>query len=852
MTTVTMMWIWRRKVAALLLVVAAACSLLSLQPAACLKSPPPTTTTSYTVLPSNALLTWQKVLEDQCGGTAAEDCDVTIAAGEVLELNGDDAQAASVIVEGELTWGDNSNEPSTLTSGVLVAQNGGQIYMGVSSENPAPEGSRIYLKDNGRSHNTLGKRVFGALDTGASIRLYGRPMQRTWMLLIETALSGDLSITLDGDASEAGWRVGDQIAIAPTSSFPRSDNLQSSSEEFTIAALDGNTVTLDSAISQPRLGSAARRMQAEVINLSRTVLVTGDDYDANEHGLHTIAAFGAVAKMSYARIEKGGQRGNLGRYPIHLHHAKDCPECSVVGMVVHGSSQRGLVVHGTHRSLIDQNILYGVKGAGIYVEDGNEMFNTFSSNVNLCPSKGYCQQTGTDNPQSDLLQQSGFWSMSNTNDFIGNRMINHWNGFSTQTSAFPTGRGPSTGRLCPMHAPYGKIEGNVCHSNENFGLNLDRNYPRKIDRSIESNGRLSEKDFSAFVDGNLNTESSCDEFTASGEDNGVPATVVDQLEFGNQFSGSQALGDVQFDGFHAINNFNGLVWTETKNMQVPTRGPHIRNSVFEWIDSDDDSEIRSILGSSEAGRVAIAGPGGLGSFGIDSVAFIGPVGDAIAANNDCGNAGAGALCTPEYQLHDLDFSKFTGDSKRRVRFGISGGNTVLPIFLTSDDSDNGSLRGHSAVASSEQTHLLGLAECSKSNDNGLDNGIACSSALRRLQIWSGVQKPGGAVLVSPSGERWQMPFISAPADNSMKQGYGAAVAPGNRYTVELDRDDGIVIEFSDVLYDDEIELDLVFRNESSADRTCAVSSKHSRLFIGPNGPQEGRSGLGACTSPPPV
>jgi hypothetical protein len=46
---------------------------------------------------------------------------------------------------------------------------------------------------------------------------------------------------------------------------------------------------------------------------------------------------------------------------------------------------------------------------------------------------------------------------------------------------------------------------------------------------------------------------------------------------------------VQFDGFHAINNFNGLVWTETKNMQVPTRGPHIRNSVFEWIDSYDDS-----------------------------------------------------------------------------------------------------------------------------------------------------------------------------------------------------------------------------------------------------------------------
>ena len=795
------------------------------------------------VLQPTHALTWQEVFDDQCQGVAPENCDITIASGEVLELNGDDAEAASIIVQGELTWGDNSNEPSTLTSGMIVAQNGGQINMGISSDNPAPEGSQVYILDNGRSHGRVGKRVFGADGNGASIHVHGRPMSRTWMLLTETARAGDTSITLDGDADAAGWRVGDLIAIAPTSSFPRSDNLESSSEEFNIAEINGNTVTLDSAISQSRLGSVARRMQAEVVNLSRSVLITGDDYDDSDHGLHTIAAFGAVGDMSYARVERGGQRGVLGRYPLHLHHAKDCPDCSFVGMAVHGSSQRGLVVHGTHRSFVDQNILYGVKGAGIYVEDGNEMFNTISNNVNLCPSKGFCQQTGTDNPQSDDLQQSGLWSVSNTNDFIGNRMINHWNGFSTQTSAFPNGRGPSTGTLCTMHAPYGRIEGNVCHSNENFGLNLDRNYPRNINRTVGSNGRLSDADFDAFNDDNPNTVSSCDEFTASGEDNGVAATVLNQLDFGNQFSGSQALGDVQFDSFHAINNFNGLVWKETKNMQVPTRGPHITNSVFEWIDSDDDSEIRSVLGSSEAGLVAIAGPGGLGSFGIDNVAFIGPVGDAIAANNDCGNAGAGALCTPEYQLAALDYSQHTGDS-RRVRFGISGGNTALPMFLASDDS----LTGHSAVASSEQTHLLGLADCAESSDNDLDNGISCSSALRRLQIWSSTgDQPGGAILVSPTGERWSMPFIAAPVgSNGMKQGYGAAVAPGNRYTVELDTDKGIVIEFSDVLYDDQIELELVFRSDSSADRTCVVSSQHSRLFIGPNGPQEGRTGLGAC------
>ena len=40
-----------------------------------------------------------------------------------------------------------------------------------------------------------------------------------------------------------------------------------------------------------------------------------------------------------------------------------------------------------------------------------------------------------------------------------------------------------------------------------------------------------------------------------------------------------------------------------------------------------------------------------------------------------------------------------------LRFGISDGNTVLPIFTAFDDSIPG---GHAGVASKAQTHLLSI------------------------------------------------------------------------------------------------------------------------------------------------
>ena len=72
-----------------------------------------------------------------------------------------------------------------------------------------------------------------------------------------------------------GWQVGDDIGIATTT---RSD-----SPRHTIVAINGATVTIDRPLETDHWGGFrnvegyALEMAAEVINLQRSVLITGDD-----------------------------------------------------------------------------------------------------------------------------------------------------------------------------------------------------------------------------------------------------------------------------------------------------------------------------------------------------------------------------------------------------------------------------------------------------------------------------------------------------------------------------------------------------------------------------------------------
>jgi parallel beta-helix repeat protein len=141
---------------------------------------------------------------------------------------------------------------------------------------------------------------------------------------------------------------------------------------------------------------------------------------------------------------------------------------------VENSQQRGIIVHGTHRSLVDNNVLYNIRGSGIYIEDGNEMLNRISYNIYVCnfpymhPIFHGCTVPGTSNRIADTSDnQSGIFSRAASNDLVGNRSANGFNGMLLSASGI--GRGSSYGKVCETDSKIGRIEGNTFHSNGRFG-----------------------------------------------------------------------------------------------------------------------------------------------------------------------------------------------------------------------------------------------------------------------------------------------------------------------------------------------------------------------------------------------
>jgi len=159
---------------------------------------------------------------------------------------------------------------------------------------------------------------------------------------------------------------------------------------------------------------------------------------------------------------------------MHFHKMENCPDCLFKGNAIENSQQRGIIVHGTHNTLVEDNVLYNVRGANVYLEDGNEMWNTLAYNVAICPfpfsDNTYhgCTIPGTSNRIADTSDnQSGFFSRAGTNNFIGNRAANHFNGMFLAEGSI--GRGEAYNKVCESASRLGRMDGNTWHGNGRFG-----------------------------------------------------------------------------------------------------------------------------------------------------------------------------------------------------------------------------------------------------------------------------------------------------------------------------------------------------------------------------------------------
>ena len=116
---------------------------------------------------------------------------------------------------------------------------------------------------------------------------------------------------------------------------------------------------------------------------------------------------------------------------MHFHHdfgptttPANGYQFTLVGNAVDGSSKWGITVHRSHYGLIQDNVVYNTRGAGIVTEDGSESFNVFDHNFSLrtagsrdaAPGNGY--SSVLPNPGGD---GSAFW-FRGPNNYIRNNV----------------------------------------------------------------------------------------------------------------------------------------------------------------------------------------------------------------------------------------------------------------------------------------------------------------------------------------------------------------------------------------------------------------------------------------------
>eukprot|EP01051_Picozoa_sp_SAG22_P006118 SAG22_NODE_389_length_11276_cov_12.397244_6_plen_1512_part_00 len=619
------------------------------------------------------------------------------------------------------------------------------------------------------------------------LELIGQPLARSWSLLGSPLAEGARQMRLMHGVEEMSWRVGDRVALAPTKRQSSGD-----AQSFVIDSFGNNTIRFArDAIPASCTGTAANetavpdcaaafanasdstrgscatgcthiegsanaanqqyggegRMRSEVVNLARSILITGDDFRHEECGgssecvcnngrtrctvgLHTIMHGHGTLRMSHTRVEKCGQRGIQGRYCVHLHFTNQCPECLVHGNAVEFSQQRGVIIHETHLATITENILYNVRGANYYIEDGNEMHNTLAHNIAICPNSlngplAGCTIPGTDNGEADTcLNQAGIWSLAHQNNFIGNRNANSFNGLLFHSQFAGGGRGAVGGKVCTAHVPFGRVIGNTNHGHGRFGQYfLVSVFPRRVNQVLALNG--------------ITSSESCKGHDSSGNDRGRSVPLVDATDYDNTWMGSYSLGDLQYQGHNQPQSANTMYWKETKNM-ADRCSAHILDSTF--------------------GHGFLSLPDARGTVLIENSTFRGQ--SSFGANHHCGVGVTGMLCNPQYIFHNVDWHV---TSRRTFVFEPWFVNDGGIFALAPPDARGNNSRifppGFHSLVGGSKTYLLGIRgnPCSTAADavRGTSDseqkyarGILCRRPVRRLNIWSRGLRDGCSAIQS--------------------------------------------------------------------------------------------------------
>jgi hypothetical protein len=545
----------------------------------------------------------------------------------------------------------------------------------------------------------------------------------------------------------------------------------------------------------------------EVINLSRSMVITGDDFtheacdplitdpargcmcDAGigrgicTVGLHVVLNSDGGSIIENTRIEKCGQRGIKGKYCLHFHYAGVCPGCTFRNNAIEFGQQRGIVIHETHEATVEANVLSDVRGAGIYIEDGNEMRNKIHYNVVICPwslgsaTHGGCTVPGTDNAQADTaLNQAGLWSVTPGNDVVGNRFANSFNGMFYSFFGESV-VGPERRLNTLFSSDMGRLEGNTFHGHGRFGTYILFYFPKQNCYSnISDNGFLNE-----------GARGQCEPFLKTGDTNGLSMRMrnLHNVDYGNAFVGGYNVNDVQFRGHVSWGNLNNLYWKETANF-ADGISAHISGGWY----ADGNLALPDMAG-----------------FIIEDSVFTGGV--QLETNHHCNVGVTGFLCMPTYILENVSWRSTASPWVMWHEEANHWGGIIVQVEDRRPPSSSPLVvkaaassffpPGFQSLVSFYWTYLLDLPGCKEAEGLWYEiygGGILCEGPLRSLKIYSRGQTRANhvdlwlSVMDSTTGDiitNFTIEYHQVGDDASAtgKQGYAFPVLADTRFVYDV-------------------------------------------------------------------
>ena len=381
---------------------------------------------------------------------------VVIRAGKTVLLDVDPPPLAHFVVDGRLIVAD--RDVHLRAGGIDVH---GALDAG-SAGRPFEHRAEIVLDGASPSAGAL------TISGGGRVELHGAP-RLSWTHLASTAPAGDDELTL---AESVDWQPGDHLALAP-SGFDAHE-----AEEVVVASADDARVRLTAPLRFTHWGAVTDGIdeRAEVGLLSHNIVVRGDERAAARGaGGQVMVMAGGALRVSDVEFVALGQRGKLGRYPIHFHLAGDGGGSFVTASSIVHSSNRCLTIHGTNGVRVIANVAYDTIGHCYFLEDGGERGNVLDRNLGLLTRAAAAAQAIL---PSDVLPAT-FWIANPDNTLTRNAAAgSEGSGFWYNLTPHPTG--PSANPVeWPRHTNLRAFAGNVAHANEMNGLFVDnlRNPP---------------------------------------------------------------------------------------------------------------------------------------------------------------------------------------------------------------------------------------------------------------------------------------------------------------------------------------------------------------------------------------